>query len=105
MAQGPHGDLWLGTVLAVPVRRAWLERFVASGGEALKSTNVTALEIRAVGILVDRLLRVGGISLLRDGRLTHFEVRDGVPPGMVLAFESDAQEIFRAPHEAGFRLL
>lgn len=91
MAQGPHGDLWLGTGSGLyRFDGLGFERFVASGGEALKSTNVTALKFAPSGSLWIGYYE-GGISLLRDGRLTHFEVRDGVPPGMVLAFESDAQ--------------
>ena len=89
MAQGPHGYLWLGTGSGLyRFDGLSFERYVASGGEPLKSVNVTALRFTASGDLWIGYYE-GGVSVLRDGRFTHFGVREGMPPGMVSALEVD----------------
>lgn len=91
MAQGPRGYLWLGTGSGLyRFDGLSFERYAASGGELLKSTNVTALKFTASGDLWIGYYE-GGVSVLHDGHLKHFGLRDGVPPGMVVAFETDAQ--------------
>lgn len=91
MAQGPHGYLWLGTGSGLyRFDGLGFERYVASAGEPLKSSNVTSLKFTASGDLWIGYYE-GGVSVLHDGRLTHYGVPDGVPPGMVVALETDVQ--------------
>lgn len=91
MAQGPHGYLWLGTGSGLyRFDGLGFERYVVSGGEPLKSTNITALKFTSSGDLWIGYYE-GGVSVLRGGRLTHYGIRDGVPPGMASALEIDAE--------------
>lgn len=91
LAQGPSGDLWLGTDSGLyRFDGLEFERYVAPAGEALKSVDVTALRFGAAGDLWIGY-HDGGISHLRDGQLTHFDADDGVPAGAVLAIESDSR--------------
>ena len=89
MAQGPRGYLWLGTGSGLyRFDGLSFERYVAANGERLKSTNVTSLKFTASGDLWIGYYE-GGVSVLHEGRLKHYGVHDGVPPGMVSALETD----------------
>jgi signal transduction histidine kinase/ligand-binding sensor domain-containing protein len=82
MAQGADGFLWLGT-------GAGLYRFdgvkferIQPAGEQLKTIDITAVAAGAPGEVWMGLFD-GGVSELKDGRLTNFSRRDGLPEGRV----------------------
>jgi signal transduction histidine kinase/ligand-binding sensor domain-containing protein len=91
LAQGPRGDLWLGTDSGLyRFDGLEFERYVAAAHEALKSVDVTSLKFDAAGNLWIGY-HDGGISRLRDGHFTHFDAADGAPAGAVLAIEADSR--------------
>jgi signal transduction histidine kinase/ligand-binding sensor domain-containing protein len=104
LAQTSDGTLWIGTTTGL-VRfdgiefRAWEPR---PDGPTMRSRNISTLTAEANGDLWIGY-RFGGISLLKDGRLTNYSERDGLPAG-------DIQEIARDPKHtvwaiAGNRLM
>jgi signal transduction histidine kinase/ligand-binding sensor domain-containing protein len=89
LAQTSDGTLWIGG-------RAGLVRFDGvrfvsypePGEEPLRSSNVSALFAAPDGALWIGF-RPHGVAVLRDGRLTHYSYREGLPDGAVQQFASD----------------
>ena len=83
LAQTADGTLWVGG-------RAGLTRFdglrfvpyPGSGDQPLQQTNVSALLATADGSLWIGF-RPNGVAVLKQGRVTHYGPRDGVPPGAI----------------------
>jgi signal transduction histidine kinase/ligand-binding sensor domain-containing protein len=90
LAQTADGWLWLGTTTGLyrfdGVR---FEHFAPLPGEAFRSNSIAALFALPTGELWIGFV-YGGASVLKDGHLTHFTERDGLPSGMVLGFETAA---------------
>ena len=89
LAQGSDGTLWIGgrTGLA----RFDGLRFVPYPGpsdEPLQSTNISSLFVAPDGGLWIGF-RPGGVSLLKDGHVTRYGERDGLPDGTVEQFAWD----------------
>jgi signal transduction histidine kinase/ligand-binding sensor domain-containing protein len=86
LAQTPDGTLWIGG-------RAGLARFDGvrfisypePGEEPLRSSNVSSLFAAPDGALWIGF-RPHGVAVLKDGRLTHYTHRDGLPDGAVQQF-------------------
>lgn len=86
LAQDGDGFLWLGTGTGLyRFDGVKFERFAPAPGEDFRSLDITALSMQPDGSLWIGLF-YGGASVLKAGRLTHFSDRDGLPPGMVIAF-------------------
>jgi signal transduction histidine kinase/ligand-binding sensor domain-containing protein len=91
LAQTTDGYIWLAAAAALyrfdGVR---FERFEGAGGDALPAGSVSALKALDDGSLWIGF-QFGGVSLLKDGRLTHYGDREGMPVGTVFGFADDRQ--------------
>lgn len=86
LAQGREGDLWLGTGTGLfRFDGIQFERYEPPASMPFATRNVTALGMDARGGLWIGFL-LGGASVLRDGRFTHYAPAQGAPTGMVLGF-------------------
>src|SRR5262245_30997140 len=86
LAQTIDGTLWIGA--GTGLTRFDGLRFVpypGSGEEPLPSTNVSALIAAPDGGLWIGF-RLGGAAFLKDGRVTRFDERDGLPSGSLDQF-------------------
>jgi signal transduction histidine kinase/ligand-binding sensor domain-containing protein len=96
LAQDSDGFLWLGTGAGLyrfdGVR---FDRFEPAAGEHLPSNNITALTLTPHG---DIWLGYyfGGLSLLRDGHLTHYGEPQGVPAGAVFRIAASTDALWAA---------
>lgn len=89
LAQTPDGTLWIGG-------RSGLVRFdgvrfvpyPGAGEQPLRSTNVSSLFAAPDGALWIGF-RPHGVAVLRNGRLTHYDERDGLPDGAIQQFAWD----------------
>ena len=89
IAQTPDGTLWIGGHAGLT--RFDGARFVpypAASEEPLQALNIASLLATPDGDLWIGF-RLGGIALLRGGRITRFTERDGVPRGTVAQFAVD----------------
>lgn len=88
LAQAPDGYLWLGTGAGLyrfdGVR---FERFQPRSGQ-FRSNNMTALTALPSGELWIGYY-FGGASVLKDGQVTNFGEREGMPGGVVFRFVQD----------------
>ena len=89
LAQTTDGYLWLGTGSGLyrfdGIR---FERFQAPPGQQFRSNNITALMVMPSGELWIGFY-FGGASVLKDGGLTHYAGREGLPSGTVFQFARD----------------
>ncbi len=77
-------DGWLWIASATGLHRfdgVQFERVDSIGGHALKSSNVLQLLAFDGGLLVS--YQFGGLSLFKDGKVTHYTAKDGLPPGSI----------------------
>ncbi|MCH6482150.1 histidine kinase [Pseudoxanthomonas sp. LH2527] len=89
MDQGPDGFLWLGTGSGLHLfDGVHFEHFQPAPGQRLASIDITAVEVVATNEAWIGYSD-GGISHLRDGRVTTFLEKDGVWPGMVVRLVKD----------------
>ncbi|HSX61518.1 MAG TPA: triple tyrosine motif-containing protein [Tahibacter sp.] len=105
LTQGHDGYLWLGT--GHGLYRFDGVRFSAvspAAGEQAQTNNITALYTARDGaIWIGYYL--GGVSVLRTGRFTHYGAADGAPAGMVMGFAEDgAGRLWAASYDALSRL-
>lgn len=93
LLQTPDGFLWLGTGHGLyRFDGVGFERFSSPDGRDLRSDNITAMTALPSGeIWVGFYL--GGVTRLKDGRLTDYTEADGMPGGMVLRFAHDADGV------------
>ncbi|MEL1264032.1 sensor histidine kinase [Pseudoxanthomonas putridarboris] len=101
LSQTPDGFLWLGTGHGLyRFDGVSFERFDSSDGRDLRSDNITAMTSLPSGeIWVGFYL--GGVTRLKEGRLTDYTEADGMPGGMVLRFAHDADGVLWASTHDG----
>jgi len=88
--QAADGFLWLGTGESLyrfdGVR---FERFLDRHNRPLPASDITALKLTQDGDIWVGYYQ-GGVSLIHDGEVTSFGPADGLPPGWVSSFTTDA---------------
>jgi len=105
LAQTADGYLWLGTQSGLfrfdGVR---FERFEPSTGPGLPSAHIHALfAVPDGGLWIGS--SAGDVSLLKNGKLTNYGEKDGMPHGFVWSFAQDRQgKIWVAASQGLFRL-
>ena len=103
LAQGRDGYLWLGTGTGLyRFDGVQFEQFHPPQDRPFASSNITALYTASDGALWIGFL-MGGVSVLRDGQLTHYPIAAGAPAGLVLAFAEDRSGAIWAAARGGFR--
>lgn len=99
--QGPDGFLWLGTGSGLyRFDGMTFERYRLAPGEQLASIDITAVEV-----LPSNEIWIGysdgGVSRLKDGRVTTFTEKDGIGPGMIVHFRQDRDGVLWAVSHGG----
>lgn len=101
LAQGQDGYLWLGTGTGLyrfdGIR---FEQYPPAEAQQFASRNITALRATSDGALWIGFL-LGGASVLRDGKLTHYRIQDGAPAGMALGFAEDGDGVIWMAADGG----
>lgn len=83
IAQSGDGYLWLGTGFGLyRFDGMRFESFVPADGGSLLSQNITALSVLRSGDIWVGYYH-GGLTRIREGRMTHFSVGSEMPSGMV----------------------
>lgn len=103
LAQGRDGYLWLGTGTGLyRFDGVQFEQFHPPQDKPFASSNITALYTASDGALWIGFL-IGGVSVLRDGQLTHYPIAAGAPADLVLAFAEDRNGVIWVAARGGFR--
>jgi signal transduction histidine kinase/ligand-binding sensor domain-containing protein len=103
LAQGRDGYLWLGTGTGLyRFDGVQFEQFHPPQDKPFASSNITALYTASDGALWIGFL-IGGVSVLRDGQLTHYPIAAGAPADLVLAFAEDSSGAIWTAARGGFR--
>jgi len=103
LAQGRDGYLWLGTGTGLyRFDGVQFEQFHPTQDKPFASSNITALYTASDGALWIGFL-IGGVSVLRDGQLTHYPIASGAPADLVLAFAEDRNGAIWVAARGGFR--
>jgi signal transduction histidine kinase/ligand-binding sensor domain-containing protein len=91
MAQTRDGTLWLGSAVGLfRFDGMKFEAYPAAADPPLPSPNISVLAVAPDGALWIGF-RFGGVSSLRDGRLTNYSEKDGVPNGTVKSLVWDRE--------------
>jgi signal transduction histidine kinase/ligand-binding sensor domain-containing protein len=99
--QGADGFLWLGTGSGLyRFDGISFERFRPQPGERLASIDITAVNALASGEIWIGYSG-GGVSRVRDGRVTTFQQKDGIWPGMVVGVIEDRDGVLWAVAHGG----
>lgn len=102
LAQGKDGYLWLGTGTGLyRFDGVQFDQYLPPRDRPFASNNITALYAASDGALWIGFL-MGGVSVLRDGQLTHYPAAPGVPSDLLLAFAEDRDGTIWAAARGGF---
>jgi signal transduction histidine kinase len=105
LAQSADGYVWLGSTDGLYRFDGLIfERYQPQSGGPFPARNVTSLLALSTGDLWIGF-RTGGISVLRDGHLTSFTSRDGMPEGVVWTVAQDRKGTIWAATSSGLTRL
>lgn len=100
IAQGRDGYLWLGTGTGLyRFDGVQFEPYRPSGPE-FASNNITALTVAGDGSVWVGFL-IGGVSVVRDGRVRHYGPADGAPAQMIMDLIADRDGVVWAASAGG----